>query len=56
MVTPTNHVIAGPDLHRTGPLELWGFFQDLFAQCSGRSKKVFRFELGATSWYCAILW
>ena len=20
MVTPTNHVIAGPDLHRAGPL------------------------------------
>ena len=32
MVTPTNHVIAGPDLHRAGPLVLWGFSQDLPAK------------------------
>ena len=32
MVTPTNHVIAGPDLHRAGPLALWGVLQDLPAK------------------------
>ena len=31
MVTPTNHVIAGLDLHRAGPLVLWGFLQDILA-------------------------
>ena len=46
MVTPTNHVIAGPDLHRAGPLALWEFLQDLFAKYRGRPKKVLRFELG----------
>ena len=39
MVTPTNHVIAGPDLHRAGPLALWRFLQDLFAKYRGRPKK-----------------
>ena len=34
MVTSTNHVIAGPDLHRAGPLALWGFSQHLFAKCT----------------------
>ena len=29
MVTPTNHVIAGPDLHRAGPLAL-GSFRNIF--------------------------
>ena len=32
MVTPTNHVIAGPDLLRAGPLALWRFLQDLSAK------------------------
>ena len=32
MVTPTNHVIAGPDLHRTGSLALWRFSQHLSAK------------------------
>ena len=27
-----NHVIAGPDLHRAGPLALWRFSQHLFAK------------------------
>ena len=38
MVTPANHVIAGQDLHRTGPLALWGFSQHLSAKY--RKKKV----------------
>ena len=56
MVTPTNHAIAGPDLHRAGPLEVWGVLQHLSAKYSGRPKKVLRFERRAPSWYCAILW
>ena len=39
MVTPTNHVIAGLDLHCAGPLTLWGFSQDLSAKYRGRPKK-----------------
>ena len=30
MVTPTGHVIAGPDLHRAGLLEVWRFSQHFF--------------------------
>ena len=56
MVTPTNHVITGPDLYRAGPLALWGFLQDLSAKYRQRPKKVLRFEREAPSWYCAILW
>ena len=56
MVTPKNHVIAGPDLHRAGPLALWGFLQDLSAKYRRRPKKVLQFVRGAPSWYCAILW
>ena len=56
MVTPTNHVIAEPDLHRAGPLALWIFLQDLSAKYGERPKKVLRFERGAPSWYCAVLW
>ena len=44
MVTPTSHVIAGPDLNRAGPLALWGFLQDLSAKYRGRPKKVLQFE------------
>ena len=47
MVTSTNHVIAGPDLHRAEPLAFWGFLQDLSAKYSGRSKKVLGFERGS---------
>ena len=43
MVTPINHVIAGPDLHRAGPLAVWGFLQHLLAKYMGRPKKVLRF-------------
>ena len=55
MITPTNHVIAGPDLHRAKSLALWGILQDLSAKDRGRPKKVLRFRSGAPSWYCAIL-
>ena len=56
MVTPTNHAIAGPDLHRAGPLVVWVFLQHLSAKYRGRPKKVLRFQLRAPSWYFAILW
>ena len=55
MVTPTNHAIAGPDLHRAGPLALRGFLQNLSAKYRRRPKKVLQFQRGAPSWYCAIL-
>ena len=55
MVAPTNHVSAGQDLHRAGPLALCGFLQDLSAKYRGRPKIVLRFQRGAPSWYCAIL-
>ena len=32
LVTSTNHVIAGPDLHRARPLELWRFLQHFSAK------------------------
>ena len=54
MVTPINHVIAGPDLHRAGFLALSGFLQDLSAKYRGRPKKVLQFERGAPNWYCTI--
>ena len=61
MVTPTNHAIAGPDLHRAGPdlhragpLAVWRFSQHLSAKYRGRPKKVLRFERRAPSWYCAM--
>ena len=41
MVTPSNHVIAGLDLHRAGPMALWGFLQDLSAKYRGRPKKCY---------------
>ena len=41
MVTPINHVIAGPDLHRPGPLALWGFLQDLSYKYREDQTKVF---------------
>ena len=56
MVTPANHAIAGPDLHRAGPLAVWGFLQHHSAKYRGRPKKVLRFERRAPSWYCAISW
>ena len=50
MVTPTNQVIVGLDLHHAGPLELWRFLQDLSAKYRGRPKKVLHFEHGAPRW------
>ena len=43
MVTSTNHVIAGPDLYRPGPLGLWGFLQDLPDKFREDQTKVLRF-------------
>ena len=54
MVTPTNHVIAGLDLHRASPLALWGFSQDLSAKYRGRPKKSYDLSarpLGGTAPY-----
>ena len=48
MFTPTNHVISGPDLHRVGPLTLWGFSQDLPAKYRWRKKK--SHHLSAQTW------
>ena len=56
MVTPTDHAIVGPDLHRAGPLAVWRFLQHLFAKCRGRPKKLLQFQRRAPSRYCAILW
>ena len=39
MVTSSNHIIAGLDLHRDGPLALWGLLQDLPAKYSEDQKK-----------------
>ena len=44
MVTPTNHAIARPDLHRAGPLAVWGILQHLSAKYRGRPKKPFDFS------------
>ena len=38
MVTPTNHVIAGPDLHRARPLALWDF-RNIFMSNIGEDQK-----------------
>ena len=43
MVTPINHVIAGPDLHCPGPLALWGFLRDLSDKYRQDQAKVLRF-------------
>ena len=38
MVTLTNHVIAGPDLHCAGPLALW-HFRNIFLPNVGEDHK-----------------
>ena len=38
MVTLTNDVISGPNLHRAGPLALWRFSQHLSAQYEDQKK------------------
>ena len=52
MVTPTNHVIAGPDLHRAGPLALKGFRKIFLPNIGEEKKKSHR--LSARPWHCAI--
>ena len=55
MVSPTNHAIAGPNLHRAEPQALWRFLQHLSAKYRRRPKKVLRFEprpLAGTASYC----
>ena len=48
MVTLPNHVIAGPDFHRAGPLALWRFSQHLFAKYTvGEDQKKSLFQRGA---------
>ena len=55
MVTSNNHVIAGPDLHRAGPLAIWRFSQHLSAKYIFQDqKKILQFQLGAPSWHCVI--
>ena len=39
MVTPTNHAIAGPDLHRAGPLAVWGFLRNIILPSAGEDQK-----------------
>ena len=55
MVTPTNHVIAGPDLHRAGPLALLKFLQHLSAKISEDQKKSYDLsagpQVGTASYY-----
>ena len=46
MVTPTNHVIAGPNLHCVEPLALWRFSQDLSANYMYRPKKSYDLSAG----------
>ena len=38
MVTPTNHVIAGPDLHRVGPWH-FGDFCEIFLPNIGEDQR-----------------
>ena len=55
MVTPTNHVIAGPDLHRVVPLVLWRFLQHLLPNIDEDQKKSYDFSAGpptGTAPYC----
>ena len=49
MVMSTNHVIAGPDLHRARPLALWRFSHHLSAKYRRRPKKILLFQLGAVA-------
>ena len=39
MVTSTNHIIAGPDLHHAGPLALRRFLQHLSAKYIDEDQK-----------------
>ena len=42
MVSPTNHVISGPNLHRAELLALWRFLQHFSAKYRRRPKKFLR--------------
>ena len=46
MVTPTNHVITGPDSHCAGPLALWRILQDLSAKYREDQKKSYDLSAG----------
>ena len=46
MVTPTNHVIAGPDLHRAGPLALRRFLQHFLPTIREDQKQYYNFIAG----------
>ena len=53
MTTPTNHVFAGPYLHRVGLLALWGFLQDFSAKYREDQRK--SYDLSAGPAYCIVL-
>ena len=46
MITSTNHVIAGPDLHSTRPLAVWRFLRYLLANIGEDQKKSYGFSSG----------
>ena len=53
MVTLTNHVIPGLELHCVRPLVLWRFLHYLPAKYKQRPKKK-SYHLSAGPWHCAI--
>ena len=55
MVTLTNHVIAGPALHRAGPLALWRFSQHFLPNVGEdheKSQDLSAGPLAGTAPYC----
>ena len=52
MVTLSNHVIPGPDLHCVGPLALGGFYNIFLPNIGENHKK--SYDLSAGSLHCAI--
>ena len=53
VVTLTNHVIPGPDLHCARPLILWGFLQHLMPKIGEDQEKILQYERGAMA---LIIW
>ena len=55
MVVPANHVIAGPNLHRAGPLALWIFCNIFLPNIGEEQKKSYDFSMeslaGTASYY-----
>ena len=55
MVTPINHVIAGTDFHRAGPLALWGFCKIFLPNIRKTKKNSYGFKVrplaGTASYY-----